>query len=578
MKKLKLLLLGFLSVPVFTNATISSQNEHQPIDHNFNAQTEYYVEGDMVFDESARHTNLRTIKTSGLDSAVAWPRGTVPYQLVNIVNGSQHEKNILKAMENLERASGVNFIRKTSSHTNYLAIYGNAYNAEAEKYRVCHAQVGYGNGGVRKTWIPSYCGVSTATHELMHVLGFRHEHQRTDRDYHQRDGHYYSMTVNEEFIPCGLQGAYSTSIYVARTLPYDHESIMHYRNYSRTGCETGEVGKTFMYKNTSTGEAFEDTGNTRLSQGDLRSLRQVYARNRSQTPTILGPDHTDKASLRYSVVWYQVHDYPDYFRVNETSEEFIDINQNGQLDTGEFNTYRVDANAYWRDAFEIYFGDSTTEKRNGYRYRYTVQACWNNTMCSNESGAKTYSVLQKAQEPELYIDDSTPGDKEFYLRWNKQIQVQYVKISRNGVSLGDLGGESLKQNLSTGTYQYEVEACNERGCSEPVTLTHHHIVAEGNKPTESPYIESLAFTEYLGDAEFEFRKVARATEYRFQVNGQGINYTGSVFYPYSEYGGGYARFYTRSVPQGSYQVTITPCNSNGCGPKATKVVYVELDT
>ncbi|MEC4087918.1 M12 family metallopeptidase [Pseudoalteromonas rubra] len=572
----KLFLLGAIFIPTLSMASTAPLNNSQPEN---TGTPEYLIDGDMVLDSvSEFHTFSanRAANTSGLDSAVGWPNGIVPFQLVGIASGSQNEKNILEAMEEIERASRVNFVHKTSSHSNYLTIYGHALDDEREKNKICSANIGYANGGRRQAWIPSYCSVGTAIHELLHILGYRHEHQRTDRDYHTRDGQRYSLTVNDRYVPCTLQSAFRTSSLISRSRPYDFQSIMHYSNSDRTGCTSGATGKAFSYQNLDTGAAINTLGNFRMSNGDLQSLRDGYGRNRSQTPVFLGSSHKDETSLRISVVWYQVHDYPDYFRVNETSEEFIDINRNGRLDVGTPMTYRISASNYWRDAFEIYFGDSLPEKKNGYRYRFTVEACWDGGACSSESAAQTISVLQRAREPEPYIEDNISTDKEFYVRWNSQPQVQYFKAYRNGSYLGQITGNSLKQSLPSGTYKYEIQACNARGCSDKATLTHKHSVKIEGVPTSAPRIDDLIDSDWDNIAEFGFYKVARATEYRFRIAGQGLVYTGSIQTPYQDTDGGYKSIY-RKAPDGRYQVSITACNINGCGPTATETVSVWSD-
>lgn len=582
---IKYLFFGAAAIPTIAGATTASLTETSSAPLNSAAniamfQPEYQVEGDMVLDsvmQQQTFSSTRYTNTPGLDNAVGWPKEIVPFQLIGVTRGSQHEKDILKAIETLERASRVNFIQKTSSHTDYLNIYGYALNEESEKAKICSANIGFGNGGRRQAWIPSYCGIDVAIHELLHILGYRHEHQRTDRDYHQRGTERFSLTVNEEFVPCALRSAFETSSLVSRTQPYDYQSIMHYHNSDRTGCTSDASGKVFRYKNLDTGETIEQLGGTRLSQGDLKSLRHGYGRHRSQTPTLNGPKHKELSHLSFPLIWKQVHNYPDFFRINETSEEFTDINGNGRLDLGERKYYHVDASEYWQDWFVLDFGSDAPARKNGYRYHFTVEACWNGSMCSNESAEQTFSVLQYTRIPEPYIDDGIPGDSKFTVRWKKEAQVQYVEVYRDNSYLGKFTGESFTESLSSGVYTYDIKACNARGCSDEETIVHRHTVSGESKPSEAPVILSPAWAEFNDETEFEFRLVNRATAYKYQVSGHGVSYSGTVSYSYGNYAGRVARFYTRWVESGDYQVSITPCNSNGCGPTATKTVHVNLD-
>jgi len=70
-------------------------------------------------------------------------------------------------------------------------------------------------------------------HELGHVLGFFHEHQRWDRD--------QCVTIHYENIRPGRAGDYdwiAKTNWLVSTLPYDYRSIMHYRICWASKCES----------------------------------------------------------------------------------------------------------------------------------------------------------------------------------------------------------------------------------------------------------------------------------------------------------------------------------------------------
>lgn len=83
-------------------------------------------------------------------------------------------------------------------------------------------------------WMPA--------HELGHVLGFFHEHQRWDRD--------QFITVHYENIKPGRAPDYdwiARTNWLASSLPYDYKSIMHYRVCWASACEgecTDAVGSS----------------------------------------------------------------------------------------------------------------------------------------------------------------------------------------------------------------------------------------------------------------------------------------------------------------------------------------------
>ena len=70
-------------------------------------------------------------------------------------------------------------------------------------------------------------------HELGHVLGFFHEHQRWDRD--------QCVTIHYENIKPGRAPDYDwipKTNWVVSSLPYDYHSIMHYRICWASKCES----------------------------------------------------------------------------------------------------------------------------------------------------------------------------------------------------------------------------------------------------------------------------------------------------------------------------------------------------
>jgi len=74
-------------------------------------------------------------------------------------------------------------------------------------------------------WMPA--------HELGHVLGFHHEHQRWDRDAY--------VTVRYEHIKPGRQHDYDwipKTNWIVSSTAYDYFSIMHYRTCWASACES----------------------------------------------------------------------------------------------------------------------------------------------------------------------------------------------------------------------------------------------------------------------------------------------------------------------------------------------------
>ena len=87
---------------------------------------------------------------------------------------------------------------------------------------MCRASIGQNNGKSKYIRLdPVACSDRDIFHELFHVLGFLHEHQRVDRNDH--------VTINWQNIPYNYNSQFVT-LSKSKTLgmPYDATSITHY--------------------------------------------------------------------------------------------------------------------------------------------------------------------------------------------------------------------------------------------------------------------------------------------------------------------------------------------------------------
>ncbi|GBN33115.1 Astacin-like metalloprotease toxin 1 [Araneus ventricosus] len=113
---------------------------------------------------------LVAVATATPDSQ-RWPNGVVPYFLDASVS---HIKDLIqKSMRHIEQNSCIRFKKRTNEH-NYIRIfYGNG----------CWSFWGLLNQGEQKVSLGDRCDYfGTVVHELLHALGFEHEHNRSDRD------------------------------------------------------------------------------------------------------------------------------------------------------------------------------------------------------------------------------------------------------------------------------------------------------------------------------------------------------------------------------------------------------------
>lgn len=167
----------------------------------------------------------------------SWPGGVIPYDISRL-NPSQ-QALALRAMQRwMDTGANIKFIPRTTekeyvnftghtdagnntSHVGYLKGEESDINITAFWWR-------------QQEWMPA--------HELGHVLGFFHEHQRWDRDQY--------VTIHYENIKPGRGPDYdwiAQTNWLVTSLPYDYHSIMHYRICWASQCEgscTDEIGSS----------------------------------------------------------------------------------------------------------------------------------------------------------------------------------------------------------------------------------------------------------------------------------------------------------------------------------------------
>ncbi|KAL3068490.1 hypothetical protein niasHT_030781 [Heterodera trifolii] len=159
-----------------------------------------------------------------------WPKGVVPYELDMAFSLS--EARLLQRVFRTYRRRTFGCIRfrpRRNGEMDYLSIV---------KGNGCYSQVGK-TGGKQELSLGRGCLFNeTITHELMHSLGFWHEHSRADRDEH--------IVIRWENILPGMDSQFdivSSAIQDTLGEPYDYRSIMHYGSsaFSRNGRNTLEA-------------------------------------------------------------------------------------------------------------------------------------------------------------------------------------------------------------------------------------------------------------------------------------------------------------------------------------------------
>lgn len=182
-------------------------------------------EGDIVIDEDTERylTGGEIISRDAVVSPVLyWPKGIVYYKFdeelepftVDIIKQGIHhlkERTCLKFVE---------LPKKDSQHKSFV----NFFSGDG-----CYSRVGRDPGDIQQNIsIGIGCErIGTVVHEIMHALGFFHEHTRPDRDkYVTIDWKNIEQEHERNFqkYPRDLGSSFGK--------PYDYESVMHYSKFA----------------------------------------------------------------------------------------------------------------------------------------------------------------------------------------------------------------------------------------------------------------------------------------------------------------------------------------------------------
>uniref|UniRef100_A0A671L8M7 Metalloendopeptidase n=1 Tax=Sinocyclocheilus anshuiensis TaxID=1608454 RepID=A0A671L8M7_9TELE len=178
---------------------------------------------------------------------------SVPYEIDSVIEG--RTKDILNAFNMISKKTCVRF-RPHTNETDYLHF---------ELGNGCASYVGC-RGGEQPLLIGPKCKVGNICHEILHALGFHHEHSRYDRGDH--------ITILKGNIASGKEDNFLKRNGNTFGLEYDLESILHYGNnyFSRNGKPTIQP---------------KDSGviigqRTHLSDLDVQRIRKLYHCDKGQ--------------------------------------------------------------------------------------------------------------------------------------------------------------------------------------------------------------------------------------------------------------------------------------------------------
>merc|ERR1712126_307544 len=179
-------------------------------------------EGDIDISDGEQRQALMDRGLAGLREVVKtqkWPKSADGLVRIPLKVPSRLSKDrraaIAKAVSEYEQKTCIRFVKYNWEHSGYISL-----NTRAKG---CASPLGMQYVNVTK--FGSTCSWGNLCHELMHSLGFFHEHTRTDRDnYVTIEWDNISEDWKHNFYKCDERGQGCNDLKVG----YDYGSIMHY--------------------------------------------------------------------------------------------------------------------------------------------------------------------------------------------------------------------------------------------------------------------------------------------------------------------------------------------------------------
>lgn len=319
----------------------------------------YIFEGDALINEEgimrliscSRETKAAVLR----DPFSYWRKGVVYYQFDSSAT-SDFISKVEAAIDDIESCSGVIFYPATSMSPDVINFVKATLSVGNNSFMGCI-------GGVQNVNLYNYQSHGVIIHEILHALGFFHEHSRFDRDDY--------ITINWENIRPNKQHNFTKYSfgqgYDISSL--DDNSLMMYSSYISDPTFVYDVSIPVMYWN---GDSTRVFGGQRdeLSEGDVKGIVSIYGPpfnsvSRKTTPiqhtieTINGVNYATTidsvyVSLRFfKERWNATPTHIQYPRSVVLIKTFVTLGVNGNLQRSTYTT-----NVYSNPEDNVYLVDS----------------------------------------------------------------------------------------------------------------------------------------------------------------------------------------------------------------------------
>lgn len=244
-----------------------SKTEKKKKDPSFNPKKEvrfkviegYAIAAEDIILGKPKDPNQTYTQSVMTDEVRLWPNAEVPFAF---------DAELPEAIKNKVQQALKEFSEQTSIRFFPYSGYEQDFVVFTNSQELCASYVGRA-GGAQPILLSSKCGVSEITHEMVHALGFIHEHQRANRDRFLRvnfQNIQEDKVINFDILPETFQKVYANineRIDMDSLLIYPSEAFV--KTSGQYSIERKESSTKIPH-------------NTQLSRGDIEKIQNVYIR------------------------------------------------------------------------------------------------------------------------------------------------------------------------------------------------------------------------------------------------------------------------------------------------------------